>query len=131
MSVHKSGKAIWLVDLNVCEFQVPILFKCNLDFATVANTDPYFYSNKFIQYPDGSTHLHDANGGMQTVDIEAVDKEERLIVTEEIRRNERGNSHEENMTTKLCLSRSDDYPILNRDSKFSHVSFHTYGMKKI
>ena len=55
----------------------------------------------------GDSTKADANGGMQTVDIEAVDKEERLIVTEEIRRNERGNSHEENMTTKLCLSRSD------------------------
>ena len=47
-----------LMDLNVCEFRVPILFKCNLNFATVANNDPYFYGNKFIQYPDGSTHLH-------------------------------------------------------------------------
>ena len=46
----------------------------------------------------GDSTKADANGGMQTVDIEAVDKEERLIVTEEIRRNERGNSHE-NMTT--------------------------------
>ena len=56
----------------------------------------------------GDSTKADANGGMQTVDIEAVDKEGRLIVTEEIRRNERGNSHEDNMTTKLCLSRSDD-----------------------
>ena len=47
-----------LIDLNVCEFRIPILFKCNLNFATVANNDPYFYGNKFIVYPDGSTHLH-------------------------------------------------------------------------
>ena len=32
-----------LMDLNVCKFRVPILFKCNLNFATVANNDPYIY----------------------------------------------------------------------------------------
>ena len=42
----------------MCKFRIPICFKCNLNFASVANHDPYFYGNKFIVYPDGSTHLH-------------------------------------------------------------------------
>ena len=43
---------------NVLEFRIPLAKKFSLNFATVANNDPYFYGDKFVNYPDGSCHLH-------------------------------------------------------------------------
>jgi hypothetical protein len=40
------------------EFRIPLRRKFSLDFATVANNDPYFYGAKFVHYPDGSLFLH-------------------------------------------------------------------------
>ncbi len=41
------------------EVQIPIDFKVALDFASVANDDPYMiYGHQIFHYPDGSAHLH-------------------------------------------------------------------------
>jgi hypothetical protein len=40
------------------EVRIPIEFKVALDFASVANEDPYFYGHQIFHYPDGSAHLH-------------------------------------------------------------------------
>jgi hypothetical protein len=40
------------------EFRIPLRRQYSLDFATSINGDPYFYGAKFVEYPDGSFHLH-------------------------------------------------------------------------
>ena len=42
---------------NVMELRIKLQHKFSLDFASVASNDPYFYGDKFVTYPDGSTHL--------------------------------------------------------------------------
>jgi hypothetical protein len=40
------------------EFRIPLRSQYSLDFATTLDGDPYFYGAKFVEYPDGSFHLH-------------------------------------------------------------------------
>jgi hypothetical protein len=43
---------------TVMEFRIPLRRQFSLDFANELNGDPYFYGAKFVEYPDGSFHLH-------------------------------------------------------------------------
>jgi hypothetical protein len=43
---------------TVMEFRIPLRGQYSLDFATTLDNDPYFYGAKFVEYPDGSFHLH-------------------------------------------------------------------------
>jgi hypothetical protein len=45
---------------TIMEFRIPLRRQYSLDFATSINGDPYFYGAKFVEYPDGSFHLHAA-----------------------------------------------------------------------
>jgi hypothetical protein len=43
---------------TVMEFRIPLRGQYSLDFASAKDGDPYFYGAKFVEYPDGSFHLH-------------------------------------------------------------------------
>ena len=43
---------------TIMEFRIPLRRQYSLDFASSINDDPYFFGSKFVEYPDGSFHLH-------------------------------------------------------------------------
>lgn len=42
---------------GIMEFRIPLGIKCNLEYATEHDNDPYFFGHKIVKYPDGSTQL--------------------------------------------------------------------------